>query len=40
MFMSERADAHITEFDAGHLSLISDPGAVTTVILQAANATR
>jgi pimeloyl-ACP methyl ester carboxylesterase len=39
MFMSKRAGAHITEVDAGHLSLISDPGAVTSVIITAALAT-
>lgn len=39
MFMSKRAGAHITEVDAGHLSLISDPGAVTSVIIAAALAT-
>jgi len=39
MFMSKRADAHITAVDAGHLSLISDPGAVTSVIIAAALAT-
>jgi pimeloyl-ACP methyl ester carboxylesterase len=39
MFMSKRAGAHITEVDAGHLSLISDPGAVTRVIIAAATAT-
>ena len=38
LFMSQRANAHITEIDAGHLSLISDPGAVTRVILEAASA--
>jgi len=37
--MSERAHAHITEIDAGHLSLVSHPGAVTTVIEQAVHAT-
>ena len=36
--MSERANAHITEIDAGHLSLISDPGAVTRIIIEAARA--
>ena len=30
--MSNRAGAHITKIDAGHLSLISHPGAVTGVI--------
>jgi pimeloyl-ACP methyl ester carboxylesterase len=38
LFMSKRAKAHITEIDAGHLSLISDPGAVTRVIIEAARA--
>jgi pimeloyl-ACP methyl ester carboxylesterase len=36
LIMSKRANAHITEIDAGHLSLISDPGAVAGVIIQAA----
>ncbi len=36
LFMSKRAGAHITEIDAGHLSLMSDPGAVTRVIIEAA----
>jgi pimeloyl-ACP methyl ester carboxylesterase len=39
LFMSKRAHAHITEIDAGHLSLISHPGAVTRVIIAAAQAT-
>ena len=38
LFMSRRAHAHITEIDAGHLSLISHPGAVTRVIIAAAQA--
>ena len=38
LFMSHRAHAHITEINAGHLSLISAPGAVTRVILAAARA--
>ena len=38
LFMSERAGAHITEVDAGHLSLLSDPGAVTRTIIRAADA--
>jgi pimeloyl-ACP methyl ester carboxylesterase len=38
LFMSERAHAHITEVDAGHLSLLSDPGAVTRTIIRAADA--
>jgi pimeloyl-ACP methyl ester carboxylesterase len=37
--MANTAHAHITEIDAGHLSMISKPGAVTNVILQAARAT-
>ena len=37
--MSRRAKAHITKIEAGHLSLISNPGAVTRVILAAARAT-
>jgi pimeloyl-ACP methyl ester carboxylesterase len=40
LFMANRAHARITEVNAGHLSLISDPGAVTSVILAAARATR
>jgi pimeloyl-ACP methyl ester carboxylesterase len=36
--MAQRARAHITEIDAPHLSMISDPGAVTQVILDAARA--
>ena len=39
LFMSQRASAHITEVDSGHLSLISHPGAVTRVIIAAARAT-
>ena len=38
LFMSKRANAHITEVDAGHLSLLSDPGAVTRTIIRAADA--
>jgi pimeloyl-ACP methyl ester carboxylesterase len=34
--MAQRAGAHITEISAPHLSMISDPGAVTRVILNAA----
>lgn len=37
--MAQRAGARITEIDAPHLSMISDPGAVTGVILKAAGAT-
>jgi len=36
LFMAKRAHAHITEVKAGHLSMISRPGAVTKVILKAA----
>jgi pimeloyl-ACP methyl ester carboxylesterase len=39
LFMSQRAKAHITEIKAGHLSLISNPGTVTRVIIAAAQAT-
>jgi pimeloyl-ACP methyl ester carboxylesterase len=34
--MAQRAGAHVTEISAPHLSMISDPGAVTRVILNAA----
>jgi pimeloyl-ACP methyl ester carboxylesterase len=37
--MDSRAGAHITRIDAGHLSLITDPGDVTKVILAAVDAT-
>jgi pimeloyl-ACP methyl ester carboxylesterase len=37
-FMAQRANARITKVNAGHLSLISDPGAVTRVIIKAARA--
>jgi pimeloyl-ACP methyl ester carboxylesterase len=37
--MAQRAHAHITEINAPHLSMISNPGAVTRVIEQAARAT-
>jgi pimeloyl-ACP methyl ester carboxylesterase len=37
--MSSRAGAHITKIDAGHLSLVTDPDAVTKVILAAVAAT-
>jgi pimeloyl-ACP methyl ester carboxylesterase len=37
--MAKHADAHITEIDAPHLSMISDPGVVTAVILRAVRAT-
>jgi pimeloyl-ACP methyl ester carboxylesterase len=39
LFMARRAHAHITEVHAPHLSMISDPGVVTNVILQAVHAT-
>ena len=38
-FMANRAGAHITEVNAGHLSLISKPSVVTRVILAAVQAT-
>lgn len=38
LFMATRAYAHITEVDAPHLSMISNPGTVTQVILNAARA--
>ena len=37
--MAENAHAHITEVKAPHLSMVSDPGVVTSVILQAVQAT-
>ena len=36
-FMAKRAGASITDINAGHLSLISEPSVVTRVILQAAS---
>ena len=39
VFMADRAHSHITEINSGHLSLISHPGAVTHVIIAAAQAT-
>ena len=38
-FMAKRAGAHITDVNAGHLSLISKPSVVTRVILEAVQAT-
>ena len=38
LFMATRAHAHITEVDAPHLSMVSNPGTVTQVILNAAHA--
>ena len=35
--MAKRAGSHITEIKAPHLSMISDPHAVTQVILNAAH---
>jgi hypothetical protein len=37
--MAKTAHAHITEADAPHLSMISNPGTVANVILQAVRAT-
>ena len=37
--MAARAHAHVTEIDAPHLSMLSNPDAVTTVIEHAATAT-
>jgi pimeloyl-ACP methyl ester carboxylesterase len=39
LFMAKRAGAHITEINAPHLSMISKPGVVASVIIQAARAT-
>jgi len=39
LFMAKRAGAHITEINAPHLSMITDPGVVASVIIQAAQAT-
>ena len=39
LFMAKRAHAHITEINAPHLSMISNPGVVASVIIQAAQAT-
>ena len=38
-FMAKRAGAHITELNAGHLSMIADPDTAAHVIEQAAKAT-
>jgi pimeloyl-ACP methyl ester carboxylesterase len=38
-FMAQRAGARITDVNAGHLSLISEPQVVTRVVLQAVQAT-
>jgi pimeloyl-ACP methyl ester carboxylesterase len=37
--MARNAGAHLTKINAPHLSMISDPGAVATVIIRAAQAT-
>ncbi len=37
--MAKTAGAHVTRVDAPHLSMVSDPGAVTNVILQAVRET-
>ena len=39
LFMANRAHARITEVNAPHLSMITDPGVVASVISQAAQAT-
>jgi pimeloyl-ACP methyl ester carboxylesterase len=39
LFMARRAGAHVTTVNASHLALISQPGAVSQVILDAAQAT-
>ena len=38
-FMAKRAGTHITDVNAGHLSLVSEASVVTHVILQAVQAT-
>jgi pimeloyl-ACP methyl ester carboxylesterase len=38
-FMAKRAGAHITDVNAGHLSLVSEPSVVIGVILHAVQAT-
>jgi pimeloyl-ACP methyl ester carboxylesterase len=40
LMMAHRAGSHITEIDSSHVSLISHPAAVASVITQAAQATR
>jgi pimeloyl-ACP methyl ester carboxylesterase len=37
--MAQHAHAHITKVHAPHLSMVSDPGVVTSVIVEAADAT-
>ncbi|HUK73012.1 MAG TPA: hypothetical protein VLW50_30375 [Streptosporangiaceae bacterium] len=36
--MAHNAGTHVTEINAPHLSMISDPGAVAAVIIRAARA--
>ena len=38
-FMAKRTGAHITELNAGHLSMIAAPETVAQVILEAVRAT-
>jgi pimeloyl-ACP methyl ester carboxylesterase len=38
-FMAKQAGAHITEVNAGHLSMIAEPQTVAEVIEEAAQAT-
>ncbi len=38
LFMAQRAGARITDVNARHLSLISSPGPVTRVVIEAARA--
>jgi pimeloyl-ACP methyl ester carboxylesterase len=37
--MAKRAGSHVTEIDSSHVSLVSHPGAVASVILKAVHAT-
>ncbi len=39
LLISQRAKAHITQINAGHLSMISNPGTVAAVLAEAARAT-
>ena len=39
LFMAQRANAHVTEIRAGHISMVSHPDAVTDVIESAARGT-
>ncbi|MDF2575873.1 MAG: alpha/beta hydrolase, partial [Agromyces sp.] len=38
-FMAERANAHLVELDASHAVTVSQPDAVTELILEAARTT-